>query len=153
MHFYCWVLIKKKKKLTQNSWYSVLNSLAGYFPDGSDDKEHTCNAWDPGSIPELGRSLGEGNGYTLQYSCLQNPMDGGAWWVTVHGVPKAQTTEQLTLSLSSWNGMDCSLPSSSVHGIFQVRILERAAISFSKNGKYKKEWVRNKDYKVTMGFM
>ena len=46
---------------------------------------------DVGSIPGLGRSSGEGNGNTLQYSCLENPMDRGAWWATVHGVIKSQT--------------------------------------------------------------
>ena len=50
-----------------------------------------CNAGDPGSIPELGRSPGEGNGNPLQYSCLENPMDGGAWEAKVHGVAKSQT--------------------------------------------------------------
>ena len=50
-----------------------------------------CNAGDLGSIPGLGRSPGEGNGNPLQYSCLENPMDGGAWWATVHGVPKSWT--------------------------------------------------------------
>ena len=45
---------------------------------------------DVGSIPELGRSPGEANGNQLQYSCLENPMDRGAWWATVHGVPKSQ---------------------------------------------------------------
>ena len=45
---------------------------------------------DAGSIPGLGRSPGEGNGNPLQYSCLENPMDGGAWWATVHGVAKSQ---------------------------------------------------------------
>ena len=54
------------------------------------------NAGDLGSIPGLGRSPGEGNGNPLQYSCLENPMDGGAWWTTVHGVAKSQT---LSLSL------------------------------------------------------
>ena len=49
------------------------------FPGGSDDKASTCNAGDPGSIPGLGRSPGEGNGNPLQYSCLENPTDGGAW--------------------------------------------------------------------------
>ena len=49
------------------------------FPGGSDGKASVCNAGDPGSIPGLGRSLGEGNGNPLQYSCLENPMDGGAW--------------------------------------------------------------------------
>ena len=50
-----------------------------------------CNAGDPGSIPGLGRSSGEGNGNPLQYSCLENTMDRGAWWAIVHGVTKSQT--------------------------------------------------------------
>ena len=48
-------------------------------------KASACNAGDLGLIPGLGRSPGEGNGNPLQYSCLDNPMDGGAWWATVHG--------------------------------------------------------------------
>ena len=54
-------------------------------------KEYTCNAGDVGLIPELGRSPGEGNGNPLQYSCLGNPMDRGAWRATVHGVAKSLT--------------------------------------------------------------
>ena len=54
------------------------------FPGGSDSKETACNAADPGSIPGLGRSSGEGNGNPLQYSCLENPMDRRAWLATVH---------------------------------------------------------------------
>ena len=61
------------------------------FPGGSDGKESACNAGDPGLIPESGRSPGEGNGYPLQYFCLENPMDRRAWWATVHGVSKSQT--------------------------------------------------------------
>ena len=49
------------------------------------------DAGDVGSIPGLGRSLGEENGNPLQCSCLENPMDRGAWWVIVHGVTKSQT--------------------------------------------------------------
>ena len=61
------------------------------FPGGSYGKESTCNAGDPGLIPGLGRSPGEGNGNPLQYFCLENPMDRGAWWATVHGVTNGQT--------------------------------------------------------------
>ena len=61
------------------------------FPGGSEVKASACNAGDLGSIPELGRSPGEGNSNPLQYSCLENPMDGGAWWATVQRVAKSQT--------------------------------------------------------------
>ena len=54
-------------------------------------KESACNAGDPGSIPGSERSPGEGNGYPLQYPCLENPTDRGAWQVTVHRVTKSQT--------------------------------------------------------------
>ena len=54
------------------------------FPGGSDSKESACNAGDPGSIPGLGRSLGEGNGNPLQYSCLENSMERGSWQATAH---------------------------------------------------------------------
>ena len=60
------------------------------FPHGSDGKESACNGGDPGSIPRLGRSPGDGNGYPLQYSCLENFMDRGAWQATVCGVAKNQ---------------------------------------------------------------
>ena len=62
------------------------------FPGDSDGKESACNAGDLGSIPRLGRSTGEGNGNPLQFSCLENPMDRGAWQVTVHGVAELDTT-------------------------------------------------------------
>ena len=64
-----------------------LEGLAGFFPSGlaslhsSEVKASACNEGDLGSIPGSGRSPGEGNGNPLQYSCLENPMDGGAWWV------------------------------------------------------------------------
>ena len=61
------------------------------FPGGSDGKASACNAEDPGLIPGLGRSSGEGNGNPLQYSCLENPMDRGAWRAIVHGVMKSWT--------------------------------------------------------------
>ena len=58
------------------------------FPGGSDGKEFAYSVGDTGSIPGLRRSPGEGNGNPLQYSCLENPMDRGAWRATVHGVTK-----------------------------------------------------------------
>ena len=61
------------------------------FPGGSEDKACACNVGDLGSIPGLGRSPGEGNGNPLQYSCLENPMDRGAWRATVHRVAKSPT--------------------------------------------------------------
>ena len=66
------------------------------FPGGSDGKESACNAGDPGLIPESGRSPAEGNGNSLQYSCLENPMYRGAWWATIHEVTESDTTKQLT---------------------------------------------------------
>ena len=60
-------------------------------PGGSEVKASACKAGDPGSIPGSGRSPGEGNGTPFQYSCPKNPMDGGAWWATVHGVAKSRT--------------------------------------------------------------
>ena len=63
------------------------------FPVGLDGKESACNAGDPGSMAMLGRSTREGKGYPLQYSCLENPLDRGAWQATVYGVTESDTTE------------------------------------------------------------
>ena len=60
------------------------------FPFGSEVKASARNAGDLGSIPGSGRSPGEGNGNPLQYSCLENPMDGGAWWAIVYRVAKSR---------------------------------------------------------------
>ena len=69
------------------SFFTVLG-----FPSGSGSKESACNPGYLGSIPELGRSPGEGNGYPPQYSCLENPMDRGNWQAVVHGVTESDTT-------------------------------------------------------------
>ena len=69
-------------------------------PGGSDGKETACNAGDPGSIPGSGRSPGEENGYPLQESCLENPMDRGADGLQSRGHKESDATEQLTLSFS-----------------------------------------------------
>ena len=68
------------------------NPDVGYrFPGGSEVKESALNVGDLGSISRSGRCPGEGNGYPLQYFCLENSMDRGAWQATVHGVTKSQT--------------------------------------------------------------
>ena len=72
------------------------------FPGGSDGKESTCNAKDLGSIPGLGGSPGGGHSNPLQCSCLENPMDRGAWQATVNGVAKSQT--QLSHFIFIFNG-------------------------------------------------
>ena len=82
------------------------------FPHSSVGKESACNAGDLGSIPGLGRSPGEGSGNPRQYSCLENPMDRGAWWATVHGVtrvghdlatkPMVQTVKNLPAMQDTW---------------------------------------------------
>ena len=82
------------------------------FPDGLDGKASAWNAGDPGLIPGLGRYPGEGNGNPLQYSCLENSMDGGAWWATVHGVSKSQTR------LSDFPSLPYSLPLSTLMSYF-----------------------------------
>ena len=76
--------------------------LAIGFPGGSEVKASAFDAGDLGLIPELGRSLGEGNGSPLQYSCLKNSMDIGAWQATAHGVSKSWTG--LSDYTASWTG-------------------------------------------------
>ena len=78
----------------RHNWATELNwteLLKMGFPAGSEFKASTCNEGDLGLIPGSGRSPGEGNDNALQYSCLENPMNGGAWWATVHGVSMSQT--------------------------------------------------------------
>ena len=90
------------------------------FPHSSVSKESACNAGDPGSIPGLERSPGEGNGSPLQYFCLENPMDRGAWQATVHGVTRI--------------GHDLAtkpLPQVEVYVIANIRILTLAKIANS----------------------
>ena len=75
------------------------------FPGDSVVKNLPANAGDTGevsSVPGSGRSPRGGNGNPLQYSCLGNPVDRGAWWATVHGVTESVMTERLTLSLRNW---------------------------------------------------
>ena len=77
---------RNNEVIRRNQWNKIQTFLGG-----SDGKESPCNAGDLGLILGLGRSPGGGNGNPLQYSCLENSMDRGAWWATVHGVAKSQT--------------------------------------------------------------
>ena len=74
--------------------FSICHGINSRLPGVSVSKESTCNAGDAGdmgSIPRLGKSPGEGSGNTLQYSCLEDPMDLGVWQATIHRVAKSQT--------------------------------------------------------------
>ena len=65
------------------------------FPGGSDGKEYSCNVGEPGCIPGLGRSPGEGKGYPLQYSGLENFIDRETWWAAVHGLASRNTKQSV----------------------------------------------------------
>ena len=69
----------------------ITKDTVNKFPGSSDGKASAYNAGDPGSIPASGRSPGEGNGTPPQYPCLENPVEGGAWCATIHGVAKSRT--------------------------------------------------------------
>ena len=90
------------------------------------------------SIPESGSSLGEGNGNPLQYSCQGNSTDRGTWQATVHEVAKSWTAaaagKPLQSCLTLCNPIDGSPPGSTVHGIFQARVLEWGATAFCLMG-------------------
>ena len=76
------------------------------FPGDSDSKASVYNAGDPCSIPGLGRSPGEGNGNPLQYYCLENPMDRGAWQATVHGVTKSRICMEIQKTSHSQSDLE-----------------------------------------------
>ena len=94
------ILASKFLYFSEFLFYVYLNRSYGSqgFPGGSDAKAPACSAGDPGSISESGRSPGEGNGYPLQYSCLENFTDRRAWWATVHGFAESDMTNIFTFT-------------------------------------------------------
>ena len=98
---HCSLLYKLRIRKITGLFYLHLFLLWG-FPGGLDRKESACNAGDLGFIPGLGRSPGGRNSNQLQYLCLENSMDRGAWWVTVHGIAKSQTRLSNFTSFTSY---------------------------------------------------
>ena len=87
----CGIFLEQGLNLCPLNWQWILYlSTTPSFPLSSVGKESACNAGDLGSVPGLGRSPGEGNGNPLQHSCLENPMDRGAWWATVMGLQRGR---------------------------------------------------------------
>ena len=102
------------------------------LPRGSDSKESTCDAGDPGLIPESGRFPGEGNDNPLQYSCLENSMDREAWWSTIHGITKSWThppdssmlSQMLEFpSLDRWIILHCTYISYFLHSLSSLSFI------------------------------
>ena len=92
------------------------------FPGGSDGKKFPCNVGDLGSIPGLGRSPGGEHGNLLQYPCLENPMDRGAWWAAVHGVAKSRTRLN-TFTFNKFPSQLVYIHNQRIIQLFQVDIL------------------------------
>ena len=98
MYVFCVLCVNKKKTIALMGNGILFGIHVPDFPGGSDGKASVYNAEDSGSIPGSGRSAGGGNGNPLQYSCLENPMDRGAWWATGHGVAESGAPERRSCS-------------------------------------------------------
>ena len=117
---------------------STLPSMS--FPASSNGKKSACNPGDLGLIPGVGRSSGGGNGYQLQYSCLENIMARGSWWAIVHGVAKNHTllSSKLTSTLSSESPTLSRLISLLVRG--SPRVLKHFLLHSSLPGVQVQSW-------------
>ena len=94
--------------------------LCDLLPGGTVVKNLPASAGDTGSIPGLGRSPGEGNGNPLQYSCLENPMERGAWQAIVQGVTNSDTTEQLSMHITKAALLSSSVSQKIYFNLFEV---------------------------------
>ena len=155
-----WVHQEEERKLmicTTGKWYFIFQesvvSLLWYIDGreglgGSEVKASASNAGDPGSIHGLGRSPGEGNGNPLQYSCLENPTDRGAWQATVHGVAKSWTELSHFTSIqrrpypNHQNLWTCYFLWQEFTGMIMVRIMKWGVLSLwaqcNHKGSYEK---------------
>ena len=127
------------KQILVDSLHLLISPDFCDFPGGSDSKASAYNAGDPGLIPGLGRSSGEGNGNPLQYSCLESPMDGGAWQATVHGVTKSWTQLSdfiFTFFLSRFQSRGFSCKLSSLMGSGKVMYLAFLVVITRKSDKF-----------------
>ena len=102
------ILYPSDSEIVETVWKLLLPLVAQTV------KASAYNAGDLGSVPGSGRSPGKGNGNPLQYSCLENPMDGGAWWTAIHGITKSRTwlsdfTFTFTLNVCSLRDKDLQL--------------------------------------------
>ena len=132
-----------EKILNKSESSSQLIMIFLLVPGGSDGKASAYNAGDPGSIPGSGRSPGEGNGNPLQYSCLENPMDGGAWWATVHGVAESWTRlSDFTSSLWEQNNTVLSIRR---HFVSMYQIIEITQKNTKCTISYDFAWYNSKN--------
>ena len=108
--------------LAKTNWFNLfIQVLGGDFLVSQMVKNLPCNEGDPGSIPGSERSSGEGNGYPLEYSCLENYVDRGAWCATIHVVVGSDTTERLTLSYFSMGTKKAEMENSISHSLQQKK--------------------------------
>ena len=143
-----WARLERERKKQREIYQRTVG-----FAGSSDDKESACNAGDSGSIPGLGRSSGEGNSNTIQYSCLENSRAKGTWQATVHGITKSltQLKRLSTGTLVKENIKFCGLVLKKIiHPMnccilymgqkFFLNMTERLTLSFSLMCFYHLEW-------------
>ena len=123
------VLITEKSSETCSS---LIMRKQNHYPGGSDSKESAYNVWDPGSIPGSGRPPGEGTGYALQCSCLENPRDRGAWWAAIYGVAQSRTRLK-RLSSSSSSILACRI----------TRTEEPGGLAFMGSKRVRHDWAQH----------
>ena len=114
------------------------------FPGGSDGKESAHNAGDLSSIPGLERSPGEGNGYPLQYFCLEKSMDRRAWWATVHRVTKSEYDWTTSFTLANNNNKTHKSTTAEMNDLLNLQIQLLINVCFISM----KNWIKAEDVTI-----